>query len=156
MVSFSDGGWLNRFADNPAHGRSGRFEQHRERILYAGNANTRSLHQRHGDIHGSRNISLHLLPGKETTAIIVENTAQVLLRAAIENGTGEYMQLYTDTSITSNTVALQYVQAILAAYDSIPVSYSFEALVPGLASRPTSDHRFRRFRFSQPASLDER
>lgn len=64
--------------------------------------------------------------------IVVENTAQVLLRSAIENGTGEYQQLYTDTSITSNTEALQYVQAILAAYDSIPISFSFEVLVPGL------------------------
>lgn len=64
--------------------------------------------------------------------IVVENTAEVLLRAAIENGTGKYQQIVTDTSITSNTAGLQAVQSILAAYDTIPTSFSFVDWKPGL------------------------
>jgi hypothetical protein len=64
--------------------------------------------------------------------IVVENSAEVLRRAAIENGNGLYMQSISQTSITSNTQALQFVRAILAAYDSVPVSLSFTTYKPGL------------------------
>lgn len=64
--------------------------------------------------------------------IIVENSAEVLLRAQIETGNGLYMQSISDTSITTNTEGLQFVQAILAAFDSVPVSFSFTAYPPGL------------------------
>jgi hypothetical protein len=65
--------------------------------------------------------------------IAVEDTGQVAVRSAIENGTGKYQQLVSDTSNTSNTLGLQQVQAILAAYSTIPVSFSFIAWKPGIA-----------------------
>lgn len=64
--------------------------------------------------------------------IVAENTAQVNLRAALENGTGKYQQIFEDTSIVSTTEGLEYVQQILSAYDEIPTSFSFETFVPGL------------------------
>lgn len=64
--------------------------------------------------------------------IIVENTPQVLARALIENGNGLHMQSIDQSSLTSNTQALQFVQAVLEAYDSVPVSWSFQDFPPGL------------------------
>lgn len=65
--------------------------------------------------------------------IVVEDTALVNLRAAIENGTGKYQQLVSDTSNTSNTSGLQKAQAALLAFSTIPISFRFKTLVRGLA-----------------------
>ncbi len=65
--------------------------------------------------------------------IAVEDSGQVLTRSGIENGTGKYQQLVSDTSNTSNTLGYQEVKAILAAYSTIPVSFSFIAWKPGVA-----------------------
>ncbi len=64
--------------------------------------------------------------------IICEDTADVLLRAAAESGTGKYQQLVSDTSNTSNTSGLQECQSTLAAFDVAPISFSFTAWKPGI------------------------
>lgn len=64
--------------------------------------------------------------------IICEDTAAVNLRASIENGTGKYQVIASDSSNTSTTSGLQQCQAALAAFSTIPVSFSFKTRVPGL------------------------
>lgn len=65
--------------------------------------------------------------------IVVEDTQETFVRAAVENGTGKYQQIVSDTSNTSNTSGLQKAQAALAAFKQIPISFSFRAFRPGLA-----------------------
>lgn len=65
--------------------------------------------------------------------IAVEDSGQVWQRSVIESGTGKYQQLVSDTANTSNTLGYQRVKAILAAYSTIPVSFSFIAWKPGIA-----------------------
>tara|TARA_R110000868_G_scaffold103483_3_gene285005 strand:+ start:5457 stop:8369 length:2913 start_codon:yes stop_codon:yes gene_type:complete len=67
-----------------------------------------------------------------SNCIVVEDTAQVISRAIIENGTGKYQQITDDSSNTSNTNGLQAAQATLAAYSVLPISFSFHTLVKGL------------------------
>jgi hypothetical protein len=68
--------------------------------------------------------------------IIVEDTAGVLARAAIEGGTGKYQQIVSDTSNTDAAAVLLEAQQDLAAYDVLPVSFRFvtfrAGLTPGL------------------------
>ncbi len=64
--------------------------------------------------------------------IQVEDSALVAERAAIEDGTGRYQQFTSDTSQTSNTAGLLEAQQALAAYSTIPESFVFDTLVPGL------------------------
>lgn len=64
--------------------------------------------------------------------VIVEDTAAVNARAAIEGGTGKYQALLDDSSNTSNTNLLQEVQAALGAYLEIPIKWSFRVWKPGL------------------------
>lgn len=64
--------------------------------------------------------------------IVCENTAQVVARAAIENGTGKYQQFSSDTSQASNAGGLVECQEELAAYLPIPTQFEFDTLVTGL------------------------
>ncbi len=64
--------------------------------------------------------------------IQVEDTAAVNLRAITEAGTGKYQRVESDTSQTSNIAGLLEAQQALAAYGTIPVSFSFETDVSGL------------------------
>ena len=64
--------------------------------------------------------------------IVVEDSASVATRAALENGTGKYQKITSDTSVTSNTLGYQTAQSTLAAYDVIPTSFSFVTYKAGL------------------------
>ena len=64
--------------------------------------------------------------------IVCEDTALVALRAAVENGTGNYQCLIDDTSNTSNASGLQECQAALSAYSLIPVKFRLTTMVAGL------------------------
>ena len=64
--------------------------------------------------------------------IVVEDTALVQARAALEHGTGKYQQKITDTNNTSAPTGLLAAQEALAAYATLPVSFSFETYFPGL------------------------
>lgn len=87
--------------------------------------------------------------------IVVEDTALVNLRAAIENGTGKYQQLVSDTSNTSNTSGLQKAQAALAAFSVIPISFSFKMFKPGITTGQLLSISFGSFSFpASPAGID--
>ncbi len=62
----------------------------------------------------------------------VEDTGQVLERAAIEGGTGKYQQTSSDDSATSLPVALQLAQGQLAAFVVIPKTFEFTTMRAGL------------------------
>lgn len=64
--------------------------------------------------------------------IVVEDTALVQARAAIEQGTGKYQQKITDTQNTSAPTGLLAAQEALTAYSTLPVSFSFDTYFPGL------------------------
>lgn len=64
--------------------------------------------------------------------IVVEDTALVQARAAIENGTGKYQQKLTQTSNTSAPTGLLAAQQALEAYSTLPISFSFQTYFPGL------------------------
>ena len=64
--------------------------------------------------------------------IVVEDTALVQARAAIENGTGKYQQKISDTNNTSAPTGLLAAQQALEAYSTLPISFSFETYFPGL------------------------
>lgn len=66
--------------------------------------------------------------------IQVEDTIAVNARALIEAGTGKYQRVESDTSQTSNVAGLLEAQQALEAYKVIPVSFSFETDVMGLAT----------------------
>ncbi len=62
----------------------------------------------------------------------VEDTAQVLQRAAIEGGTGLYQQSSSDDTAVSLPVALQLAQQQLAAFVVIPKTFEFTTMRAGL------------------------
>ena len=64
-------------------------------------------------------------------AIIVEDTAQVIARAAIEHGTGKYQQSIKDSSAT-NLQGLIEAQSALASYCVIPSQFTLSTLRPGI------------------------
>ena len=64
--------------------------------------------------------------------IVVEDTALVQARAAIEDGTGKYQQKISDTNNTSAPTGLLAAQQALEAYSTLPVSFSFDTYFPGL------------------------
>lgn len=64
--------------------------------------------------------------------IQVEDTAQVIERAAIEEGTGKYQQTSSDDSALSLPVGLQLVQQQLAAFVVIPKTFTFTTMRAGL------------------------
>lgn len=64
--------------------------------------------------------------------IVVENTALVAERAAIEHGTGKYQQKTSDTNNTSAPTGLLAAQQALEAYSTLPVSFTFDTYFPGL------------------------
>lgn len=64
--------------------------------------------------------------------IQVENTADVIARAAIEGGTGKYQQTSSDDSALSLPVGLQLVQQQLAAFGVIPQTFEFTTMRAGL------------------------
>lgn len=64
--------------------------------------------------------------------IIVENTADVAIRAAIEGGTGKYQQSSSDDTAVTMSEALQLAQQQLAAYGVIPSTLEFTTFQAGL------------------------
>jgi len=72
----------------------------------------------------------YLREGSDT--IICEDTVAVNQRAAIENDTGKYQVYTSDTTLTSGADALLQCQAVLTAFSTIPVSFSFRLKRPGL------------------------
>ena len=65
-------------------------------------------------------------------SIFCENTSLVNSRATIEYGTGKYQRVINDTSRTSNAQGLVECQQALQAYQTIPITFQFETLTPGL------------------------
>lgn len=65
--------------------------------------------------------------------IQVEDTAEVDARAIVESGTGKYQRVESDTSQTSNVAGLLEAQQALEAYGRIPVGFTFDTYVSGLA-----------------------
>lgn len=66
------------------------------------------------------------------TSIVCERTDLVIQRAAIENGTGRYQAKVSDTNQINAFQGLLECQEALAAYDSLPVEFTFATLYPGL------------------------
>lgn len=64
--------------------------------------------------------------------IQVEDTAQVIERAAIEGGTGKYQQTSSDDQSATLPQALQLAQQQLAAYGVIPQTFEFTTMKAGL------------------------
>jgi hypothetical protein len=64
--------------------------------------------------------------------VIVEDSALVATRAAVENGTGKYQVETSDTSQTSNTAGLAEAQATLTAYKALPTELTLTTYQPGL------------------------
>lgn len=64
--------------------------------------------------------------------IVVENSTLVASRAATEHGTGKYQQKMSQTSWTSAPQGLSAVQNALIAYETLPVTFSFDTYDPGL------------------------
>lgn len=63
--------------------------------------------------------------------IAVENTADVILRAAAEDGTGKYQQLVSEVTGSDPVAGLTSAQSILAAYNTLPASLQFQTDTPG-------------------------
>lgn len=64
--------------------------------------------------------------------IQVEDTAQVILRALIEQSTGKYQQTSSDDNALTLFEGLQLAQQQLAAYGVIPGTFEFTSFQPGL------------------------
>jgi hypothetical protein len=64
--------------------------------------------------------------------IIVEDTALVAARAAIETGTGKYQQIISDSSNTSAPAGLLEAQATLNAYKIAPTTMQFQTFRRGI------------------------
>ncbi len=64
-------------------------------------------------------------------SIAVEDTAEVLARAAIEQSTGKYQQVISNDN-ASAIEGLAQAQSALAAYSTIPKMFEFSTLTPGL------------------------
>ncbi len=64
--------------------------------------------------------------------VICEDSTLVQERAVIEQGTGMYQQLTSDSTNTSNVSLLQECQGALAAYSVIPQELNLEIFQPGL------------------------
>jgi hypothetical protein len=64
--------------------------------------------------------------------IQVENTADVIERAFIEQSTGKYQQSSSDDNALTLVAGLQLAQQQLAAYGVIPATFEFTTFIPGL------------------------
>jgi hypothetical protein len=64
--------------------------------------------------------------------VVCEDTALVMQRAAIENGSGEFHQVTSDTSVANAAQLLQECQGALAAFSTIPQELDLDIFQPGL------------------------
>ncbi len=69
--------------------------------------------------------------------ISVEDTALVTARAAIEHSTGRYQAITDDSQQLDAAAALTQVQATLADWSSLPVTFQFTTDIPGLSTGQT-------------------